>query len=248
MFKDRNVAVTGGSRGIGRAIVEAFAAEGANVWFTYHSQSETAEALAKTLNDKFPNQKMTPVKCDASDEAQVKAFFQDHLDPLETLDVLVNNAGITQDGLMATMTQQQWTNVIDTNLGGVFNMTQQVLMKLILQRSGSIVNVSSVAGVYGNAGQVNYAAAKSGLIGLTKSLSKELVGRNIRVNALAPGFIDTDMTSNMDGKAKDAVIGKIGMKRMGGAEDIANAATFLASDRAAYITGQTLVVDGGLVL
>ncbi|MEL6678821.1 MAG: 3-oxoacyl-ACP reductase FabG, partial [Pseudomonadota bacterium] len=200
------------------------------------------------LRARYPDQTFTAVKCDASDPEQVKAFFEEHLDELETLDVLVNNAGITSDGLMATMTQDQWSNVINTNLGGVFNMTQQVLMKLILQRSGAIVNVSSVAGVYGNAGQVNYAAAKSGLIGLTKSLSKELVGRNIRVNALAPGFIDTDMTSDMNDKAKGEILGKIGMKRMGGAEDIANAATFLASDRAAYITGQTLVVDGGLVI
>jgi len=248
MFKDKCVAVTGGSRGIGRAIVEAFAAEGANVWFTYHSKSDVADALVQALSETYADQRFTAVRCDASDPEQVRAFFEEHLDDLESLDVLVNNAGITEDGLMATMSRDQWSKVIDTNLGGVFNMTQQVLMKLIMQRSGAIINVSSVAGVYGNAGQANYAAAKSGLIGLTKSLSKELVGRNIRVNALAPGFIDTDMTSDLGEKAKDKILGKIGMKRMGEAEDIAHAATFLASDRAAYITGQTLVVDGGLVI
>ncbi|SOH94996.1 3-oxoacyl-[acyl-carrier-protein] reductase [Monaibacterium marinum] len=248
MFKGKNVAVTGGSRGIGRAIVAEFASQGADVWFTYRSNDEVARTLTRELAEKYPGQHFTAVRCDAANADDVRAFFDEHLDGLEQLDVLVNNAGITQDGLMAAMTLDQWSSVIDTNLTGVFTMTQQVLMKLMLQRSGAIVNVSSVAGVYGNAGQVNYAAAKSGLIGMTKSLSKEVVSRNIRVNALAPGFIDTDMTSDMTEKAKKDILGKIGMKRMGMAADIANAVTFLASDRAAYITGQTLVVDGGLVL
>lgn len=248
MFEGKNIAVTGGSRGIGRAIVREFAAQGANVWFTYHSNVAVAEELADELRESHPGQAFTPVKCDASNPEDIERFYCHHLEPLECLDALVNNAGITQDGLAATMTPEQWSSVINTNLTGVFAMIQKIIMKMILQRSGAIINVSSVAGVYGNAGQANYAAAKAGLIGLTKSLSKELVGRKIRVNALAPGFIDTDMTKDMDEKSRKDVLGKIGMKRMGEAKDIANAATFLASDKAAYITGQTLVVDGGLVL
>ena len=240
--------MTGGSRGIGRAIVCEFAAEGANVWFTYLSNAEAAEALAAELRAAYPGQTFTPVQCDASRQADIDRFYAEHIEKLDRLDALVNNAGITQDGLAATMTAQQWSRVIDTNLTGVFAMIQKIIMKMVLQRSGAIVNVSSVAGVYGNAGQVNYSAAKAGLIGMTKSLAKELVGRKIRVNALAPGFIDTDMTRDMDEAARKDILGRIGMKRMGRAEEIASAATFLASDRAAYITGQTLIVDGGLVL
>lgn len=248
MFEGKNVAVTGGSRGIGRAIVREFAAQGANVWFTYHSNSAAADELAEELRTRFQGQTFTPVKCDSANHEDILRFYNDHLEPLESLDALVNNAGITQDGLAATMTFDQWSSVINTNLTGAFVMIQTIIMKMIMQRSGAIINVSSVAGVYGNAGQANYAAAKAGLIGLTKSLSKELVGRKIRVNALAPGFIDTDMTKDMDEKSRKDVLGKIGMKRMGQAEDIANAATFLASSKASYITGQTLVVDGGLVI
>ena len=240
--------MTGGSRGIGRAIVCEFAAEGANVWFTYLSNAEAAEALAAELRAAYPGQTFTPVQCDASRQADIDRFYAEHIEKLDRLDALVNNAGITQDGLAATMTAQQWSRVIDTNLTGVFAMIQKIIMKMVLQRSGAIVNVSSVAGVYGNAGQVNYSAAKAGLIGMTKSLAKELVGRKIRVNALAPGFIDTDMTRDMDEAARKDILGRIGMKRMGRAEEIASAATYLASDRAAYITGQTLIVDGGLVL
>lgn len=248
MFKGKNIVVTGGSRGIGRAIVTEFANKGANIWFTYRSNANEANGLVHQLSQDHPDQNFTAVQCDISVSKDVHNFFEDHLDGLEKLDVLVNNAGITQDGLMAVMTQDQWSSVINTNLTGVFTMTQQVLMKLITQRSGAIVNVSSVAGVYGNAGQVNYAAAKSGLIGLTKSLAKELVSRNIRVNALAPGFIETDMTSEMPEQTKKDIISKIGMKRMGNVAEIANATAFLASEQAAYITGQTLIVDGGLVL
>ena len=248
MFQGKNIAVTGGSRGIGRAIVCEFAAQGANVWFTYHSNAEAAESLAAELRAAHSGQTFVPVQCDAAQQADIDRFYGEHIEKLDRLDALVNNAGITQDGLAATMTAQQWSRVIDTNLTGVFAMIQKIIMKMVLQRSGAIVNVSSVAGVYGNAGQVNYSAAKAGLIGMTKSLAKELVGRKIRVNALAPGFIDTDMTRDMDEAARKDILGRIGMKRMGRAEEIASAATFLASDRAAYITGQTLIVDGGLVL
>ena len=248
MFQGKNIAVTGGSRGIGRAIVCEFATQGANVWFTYLSNAEAAEALAAEMRAAYPGQTFTPVQCDASRQADIDRFYSEHIEQLDHLDALVNNAGITQDGLAATMTAQQWSSVIDTNLTGVFAMIQKIIMKMVLQRSGAIINVSSVAGVYGNAGQVNYSAAKAGLIGMTKSLAKELVGRKIRVNALAPGFIDTDMTRDMDEAARKDIVGRIGMKRMGRAEEIASAASFLASDRAAYITGQTLVVDGGLVL
>lgn len=248
MFQGKNVAVTGGSRGIGRAIVREFADEGANVWFTYLSNTVAAEDLAEELCSAYPGQTFTPVRCDASKREDIDHFYSGHIEALSNLDVLVNNAGVTQDGLAATMTPQQWSTVIDTNLTGVFAMIQKIIMKMVLQRSGAIINVSSVAGVYGNAGQVNYSAAKAGLIGMTKSLAKELAGRRIRVNALAPGFIDTDMTRDMDEAARKDVLSRIGMKRMGRAEEIASAASFLASERATYITGQTLVVDGGLVL
>jgi 3-oxoacyl-[acyl-carrier protein] reductase len=248
MFQGKNIAVTGGSRGIGRAIVCDFAAQGANVWFTYLSNAAAAEALAEELRAAYPDQTFTPVQCDAAKQADIDRFYSQHIEKLDRLDALVNNAGITQDGLAATMTAQQWSSVIDTNLTGVFAMIQKIIMKMVLQRSGAIINVSSVAGVYGNAGQVNYSAAKAGLIGMTKSLAKELVSRKIRVNALAPGFIDTDMTRDMDEAARKEILGRIGMRRMGRAEEIASAASFLASDRATYITGQTLVVDGGLVL
>ncbi len=248
MFEGKNIVVTGGSRGIGRAIVQEFAAQGANVWFTYHSKQQAADELLEELKFRHTDQVFTAVQCDVSDPAQVDRFFDEYLDELASLDVLINNAGITSDGLMASMSLDQWSRVINTNLTGVFNMTRKVMMKLILQRSGAIVNISSVAGVYGNSGQVNYSAAKSGLVGLTKSLSKEMAGRNIRVNALAPGFIDTDMTSEMDERGRKDILSKIGMKRMGQAVDVAHAVAFLASDKASYITGQTLVVDGGLVL
>lgn len=248
MYKDKNIVVTGGSRGIGKAIVEEFAALGANVIFTYKSNEVAAAELRSTLAASYPEQSFISYQCDIGQHHQVEEFYNSQLDPLKTLDVVINNAGITQDGLMMMMTPEQWQNVIQTNLTGAFYLTQMVIFKMVRKKRGAIINISSVAGVYGNAGQCNYAAAKAGMIGMSTSLSKELASRNIRVNVIAPGFIDTDMTDKMSEEEKGKIVEKIGMKRMGQATDVAHAAVFLGSDKAGYITGQTLVVDGGLVI
>ncbi len=248
MMQGQYALVTGGSRGIGRAIVEEFARQGANVLFTYRSQEGAAQDLKSTLESQFPDQTFMAIQCDASSEQDIEKLCETHLEGVPSLDILVNNAGITRDGLMVTMGSDQWRDVIDTNLTGVFLLTRKVAYKMLLQRKGSIVTISSVAGVYGNAGQTNYSAAKAGLIGMSKSLSKEMAARNIRVNVVAPGFIETDMTAYLSDKDKKDLLTKVGMKKMGQVEDVAQAVSFLASDKAKYITGQTLVVDGGLVI
>ncbi len=248
MYKDKNIVVTGGSRGIGKAIVEEFAALGGNVIFTYHSNEVAASELRSTLASLYPAQTFISYQCDISQHDQVEEFYNSQLDDLKTIDVVVNNAGITHDGLMLMMQPEQWHQVIQTNLTGTFYLTQKVIFKMVRKKRGSIINISSVAGVYGNAGQCNYAAAKAGMIGMSTSLSKELASRNIRVNVIAPGFIDTDMTDKMSEEEQSKIIEKIGLKKMGQASDVAHAAAFIASDKAGYITGQTLVVDGGLVI
>jgi 3-oxoacyl-[acyl-carrier protein] reductase len=248
MFKGKNVIVTGGSRGIGKKLVEEFAANGANVLYTYNSNESAALEIKTLLDSLYKEQTFTAVQCNISKYNEVDDFFENHIDNMESIDVLVNNAGITDDALMIMLSENQWDSVIQTNLNGSFYVTQKIAFKMLRQKSGNIINISSVAGIYGNAGQCNYAASKAGLIGMSKSLSKELASRNIRVNVIAPGFIETDMTSNMSEKDRNTIFEKIGMKRFGHVEDISNMALFLASDRAQYITGQTLVIDGGLVL
>jgi 3-oxoacyl-[acyl-carrier protein] reductase len=248
MFSGKNVVVTGGSRGIGKGIVEEFAANGANLLFTYNSNKDAAISVKSDLESSYPNQAFTAVQCDVSQQKNVEKLFDQHIDPLEKVDVLVNNAGITDDGLMIMLNGDQWNSVIQTNLNGCFYLTQKLAFKMVRNKSGNIINISSVAGVYGNAGQCNYAAAKAGLIGMSKSLSKELAPRNIRVNAIAPGYIETDMTQNMSDQDRKGILEKVGLKRMGLVSDIAHMAVFLASEKAQYITGQTLVVDGGLVI
>ena len=236
--------VTGGSRGIGAAIVKKFVEEGAIVYFTYHSSSALSDALAASLGD--ASGKAIPFQSDAADFEAAGAAVGKVLEAEGRLDVLVNNAGITDDTLMLRMSEEQWDRVINANLKSVFNLTKHALRPMLKNRKGSIINMSSVVGVFGNAGQANYAASKAGIIGFTKSIAKELGSRNIRCNAIAPGYIETEMTQELDDKVKETFLQNIPLKRMGSAEEIADLALFLASPRATYITGQVISICGGL--
>ena len=236
--------VTGGSRGLGEAIVRAFAQEGAKVMFTYVSSRERAQAVEQALKgDGFD---VTSIASDASSYVQSESIVQATLDRYERIDVLVNNAGITRDNLILRMTESDWDQVIDTNLKSVFNLCKHAMKPMLRQRSGSIINMSSVVGVFGNAGQTNYAASKAGIIGFTKALAKELGSRNIRCNAIAPGYIETDMTGDLPEQTREAFLAGIPLKRMGTTDDVADACVFLGSNKSTYITGQVLSICGGL--
>ncbi len=242
----KNVIVTGGTRGIGRAIVEACAQAGANVAFTFRSSVDEAEALRQALTDQ--GTKALAIQGDAADFAAAEATVKSVLDAWGTVDVLVNNAGITRDGLMLRMKEEDWDAVINTNLKSLFNFAKAVYRPMMRQRGGAIVNISSVVGVMGNPGQTNYAASKAGIIGFSKSLAKELGGRGVRVNVVAPGYVATDMTAALSDAAREAMLGAVPLGRPANPEDIANAVLFLASDAAAYVTGHVLHVDGGLAM
>ena len=235
-FAGKTAVVTGGSRGIGRAICEELARGGANVVLCYAGRAEAAQETVTACEDL--GAKALAVQCNVADEAQVKAL----------MDILVNNAGVTRDGLVMMMKEADFDAVIDTNLKGTFLCMKAVSRIMMKQRYGRIVNLSSVVGLRGNAGQVNYAASKAGVVGMTKSLAKELASRGVTVNAVAPGFIETDMTAAMPQAAKDAMMPTIPMQRLGAPEDVAKAVAFLASDEAAYVTGQVLAVDGGMAM
>jgi 3-oxoacyl-[acyl-carrier protein] reductase len=237
--------ITGASRGIGRGIALKFAQQGANVAFTYLSSVEKGEALAKELESY--GIKAKGYRSDAADFKAAEDLVNAVVADFGTIDVLVNNAGITRDTLLMRMTEQQWDEVINANLKSVFNLTKAVQKPMLKQRKGSIINMSSVVGVKGNAGQANYAASKAGIIGFTKSVALELGSRNIRSNAIAPGFIETEMTEVLDPKVVEGWRDSIPLKRGGSVEDIANATLFLASDMSAYITGQTINVCGGML-
>lgn len=237
--------ITGGSRGIGRGIVERFLEEGADVAFTYVSSPDKASALASELAAKHGRQVLA-IQSDAGDINSSQAAVDQAVATWGRLDALVNNAGITKDQLLMRMSEADWDAVIATNLKSVFNMTKAVMRTMLKQRSGSIINMSSVVGVKGNAGQANYAASKAGIIGFTKSVALELGSRNIRSNAIAPGFIETEMTAALDAKVVEQWREGIPLKRGGTPTDVANACLFLASDLSAYITGQTLHVCGGM--
>lgn len=243
---DKVALVTGGSRGIGKAIVEALAEAGAKVVFTYVSSEERAKQMEADAAAK--NQAVLGFKANAESFADAEACFNFVLEKFQRLDILVNNAGITRDNLLMRMTEADFDAVINANLKSVFNYAKLAMKPMMGQRSGKIINISSVVGINGNPGQANYVASKAGVIGFTKSVAKEVASRNITVNAIAPGFIGTDMTSKLNDKQKEAITGQIPLKKIGAPEDIANAVLFLASDMANYITGQTLVVDGGLVM
>ena len=245
-FEDKTAIVTGAGRGIGHAIALRLASEGARV----ASVSRT-EANAKKTADEINASRTDAARAyavDVSDHVAVQKVGAQILEDFGHLDILVNNAGVTRDGLAVRMSIEDWDMVINTNLRGAFNFTQAIVRAMIKQRSGRIINITSVIGLIGNAGQTNYAASKAGLIGLTKSLARELASRNITVNAVAPGFITTDMTEALSEELKKNITGKIPLTRIGQPNDVANAVAFLASGEANYITGQVLAVDGGMVM
>ncbi len=237
--------ITGASRGIGKGVAEAFARSGANVAFTYLSSVEKGEALEKELA--AHGIKAKGYRSDASDFKAAEELVTAVCTDFGTVDILVNNAGITRDTLLMRMSEQQWDEVIHANLKSVFNLTKAIQRPMLKQRKGSIINMSSVVGVKGNPGQSNYAASKAGIIGFTKSVALELGSRNIRSNAIAPGFIETEMTAALDPKVVQSWKDSIPLKRGGTVEDVANLAIFLASDLSGYITGQVINVCGGML-
>jgi len=237
--------VTGGSRGIGKAICERFAQEGATVCFTYLSSEEKAKAIEADL--KSNGVEALAIKSDAADFAQAEAMINTVVEQFGRIDILVNNAGITRDNLLMRMTEEQWDDVINTNLKSIFNTTKAVQRTMLKQRSGSIVNLSSVVGVQGNAGQSNYSASKAGIIGFSKSIAKELGSRNIRCNVIAPGFIETEMTAALEESVVKGWADAIPLKRGGQPEDVANLCVFLGSELSTYITGQVINVCGGML-
>ena len=247
MLLDGKVAlVTGASRGIGRAIALRLAEEGAKVAINYAGNTARAEEVRKEIESRGGEALL--VQADISDSKAVETMVSQVAERFGQIDILVNNAGITRDGLLMRMKEEDFDAVIDTNLRGVFYCTKAVSKLMMKKRSGRIVNMASVVGLTGNAGQTNYAAAKAGVVGFSKSAARELASRGITVNAVAPGFIDTDMTAAMTDKAKETTLANIPLKRMGRPEDVANAVLFLVSDQAAYITGQVVNVDGGMVM
>ena len=241
-LENKNVFITGSSRGIGLAIAHKFASLGANV--VLNSRGEISEELLAEF--KPYGVKVLAISGDVSDFADAKRMMDQAIEELGSVDVLVNNAGITQDTLMLKMTEEDFEKVLKINLTGAFNMTQAVLKQMIKAREGAIINMSSVVGLMGNIGQANYAASKAGLIGFTKSVAREVATRNVRVNAIAPGMIESDMTAVLSDKVKDAMLAQIPMKQFGQAEQVAEVTAFLASQD--YLTGQVLAIDGGLTM
>ena len=237
--------VTGASRGIGKAIAQQFIAQGAKVAFTYRSSAEAAAALEQELSAGGGTVK--GFQSDAASMTDAERLVGEVVNAFGTVDIVINNAGITDDTLLMRMTEEQWDRVISVNLKSCFNLTKAVMRTMLKARAGSIVNISSVVGVQGNAGQANYAASKAGILGFTKSVALELGSRNIRCNAIAPGFIETEMTAKLDEDTVQGWRDAIPLKRGGTPEDVANLCVFLASDMSSYITGQTLNVDGGMI-
>ena len=246
LLTGKTAIVTGGSRGIGRAIALCLAAEGANVAVIYAGNTAAAEETLQAITDK--GGKAISIQCDVANGDTVTAMVKQVKEQFGSIDILVNNAGITRDGLLMRMKTADWQAVLDTNLTGTFFCTKAVTKWMMKQRSGAIVNLTSVVGLTGNAGQANYAAAKSGIIGFTKSVAKELASRGIRANAVAPGCIDTDMTAVLSDAVKEEMLKTIPLGRVAQPEEVAKAVLFLVSDCASYITGQVLNVDGGMVM
>ena len=245
LLEGKTAIITGASKGIGKGIAEVFADHGANVAFTYLSSVEAAEAFEKELASK--GVKVKGYRSDASEFDAAEELAKQVLEDFGSIDILINNAGVTRDNLLMRMTEEDFDKVIKINLKSVFNLTKAVQRTMLKQRKGSIINISSVVGVKGNAGQANYAASKAGMIGFTKSVALELGSRNIRCNAIAPGFIETEMTDKLDEKTVQGWRDSIPLKRGGSPEDVANSCLFLASDLSAYVTGQVLNVDGGML-
>ncbi|HDA2686428.1 TPA: 3-oxoacyl-[acyl-carrier-protein] reductase [Staphylococcus aureus] len=242
----KSALVTGASRGIGRSIALQLAEEGHNVAVNYAGSKEKAEAVVEEIKAKGVDS--FAIQANVADADEVKAMIKEVVSQFGSLDVLVNNAGITRDNLLMRMKEQEWDDVIDTNLKGVFNCIQKATPQMLRQRSGAIINLSSVVGAVGNPGQANYVATKAGVIGLTKSAARELASRGITVNAVAPGFIVSDMTDALSDELKEQMLTQIPLARFGQDTDIANTVAFLASDKAKYITGQTIHVNGGMYM
>ncbi len=246
MVVNRNAIVTGGTRGIGKEIARTLAKNGANIAINYRKYNEEVEGLIEEL--KGLGIKALAVKCDVRNGEEVNNFIKEVKEHFGSIDILVNNAGVTKDGLLLRMSENDFNDVIDVNLKGTFNMTKAVSPIMVKQRFGKIINISSVVGIAGNAGQCNYAASKAGVIGFSKSVARELASRNINVNVIAPGYINTEMTSILPDKVKEEVLKTIPMKKIGEPKEIANLALFLSSDLSNYITGQVINVDGGMVM
>lgn len=239
VFKEKVVLITGGSRGIGKSIAESFACEDAIVIVTYKNSID---------EDYFNSKNIKHHKCDVANMKMVQDILDIITKEYGKIDILINNAGITKDGLLIRMSEEDWDTVLDTNLKGVFNMTKAVSRGMMSKRYGKIINITSIVGIMGNPGQANYVASKAGLIGFTKSVAKELATRNINVNAIAPGFIETEMTDKLSEEVKQNYLNSIPMRKFGKTDDVSNAVKFLASDDSNYITGQTLCVDGGIIM
>jgi 3-oxoacyl-[acyl-carrier protein] reductase len=245
LLADKVAVVTGAGRGIGRAVALAYAKMGADVVCVSRTEENSAKVATEV---EALGRKTWPLAVDVSDTAAVAAAAKEILESAGRVDILVNNAGVTRDNLLMRMSEEEWDTVIDTNLKGAFNFTKAFSRPFIRQRSGRIINIASVIGLIGNAGQSNYAASKAALIGFTKSIAKELAPRGITVNAIAPGFIETDMTAALDDKVREGILGNVPLGRFGSPDDIAHAAVFLAMEPSGYITGQVLTVDGGMVM
>lgn len=246
MLAGKSALVTGASRGIGRAIALELAGKGANVVVNYAGSEDKAQTVVEEIKQ-FGVQSFK-VQANVADEKEAKAMVKEVVNEFDSLDILVNNAGINRDNLIMRMKEDEFDQVIDTNLKGVFQCIKAVSRQMMKQKGGRIINVSSIIGVSGNAGQANYTAAKAGVIGLTKSTAKEFASRNILVNAVAPGFISTDMTDALTDEQKDGMLSMIPLEKLGEPEDVARVVRFLASDDAKYITGQTINIDGGMVM
>lgn len=245
-LQDQVALVTGASRGLGRAIALELASQGASVIVNYAGSEDKAKAVVEEI--KALGQQAIAVRCNVANSDEVASMVKTAVEEFGKIDILVNNAGVTRDNLLMRMKEEEWDTVLDTNLKGVFLCTKSVTRLMMKQRKGRIINVASVVGVVGNAGQANYVAAKAGVIGLTKTTAKELAPRGITVNAIAPGFITTDMTDQLPEEVRTGLLSQIPLARFGQPEDIAKVVSFLASSDSAYMTGQTLCVDGGMVM
>ena len=246
MLKGKTAVVTGASRGIGRSIAIKLAMLGVNIVVNYRNSYEAVQEVVKEIQ--ALGARALAVQCDISSYNDVENMMKKSMEEFGSIDILVNNAGITKDGLLMRMKEEDFDSVIDINLKGAFNCTRHISAIMLKQRSGRIINISSVSGLTGNAGQVNYSSAKAGILGMTKAVAKELAGRGVTCNAVAPGYIQTDMTEGLSEKVKDNIMNAIPLKRLGTPEDVANAVAFLASEEASYITGQVINVDGGMVM
>lgn len=245
-LKGRTAVITGGTRGIGKAIALKLASKGADIVINYKNNSKAAEDVVGMI-EKIGS-KAIAVQCDVGIYDEALKLIKETVNSFKSIDILVNNAGITRDGLLLRMKEKDFDDVINTNLKGTYNCLKHACSYMLRQRRGRIINISSVVGIIGNSGQINYAAAKAGIIGITKSAAKEFASRGITVNAIAPGFIATDMTNALSDSMKEEIIKNIPLKRPGNPEDVASAVAFLASDEASYITGQIINVDGGMVM